>query len=247
MIKNIILNDKTIETIINLLKSSYLSYNKNNWQEYKYLKYCKKNLKNLIYLSSSTEISETTIKLMNLYISYYHNYKYNISYKGNEKKDNAIIEDKDDDLINNIDYLENINRIDIDSEDTKLDIDNNNNNDSKINIIENKFNNINIISIFRIRNYFYIYAKIKDEIKYDKIDIDKEKDFFQFFSNMKSISVKEKPNEKITKKVKNEEYRKALFDLQNLFQNQYIIYCLVLIIQISHKQKIYLRFYQNYA
>ena len=51
---------------------------------------------------------------------------------------------------------------------------------------------------------------------YDIIDMDKEKDFLQFFTNMKNISAKENSDQKVRKKVKNEEYRKALFDLQNL-------------------------------
>ena len=213
IINNIISNDKNIDTIINLFKSAYYSYNLKNWQEYKYIKYCKKNLRLLIYISSEAEIYETTIKLINLYITYFHNFKYNLSYKGNDKNKDG------EDLNDSIDYLEKINYNETEN-DKNLDLDNLNNN-SNMDIIKDKFNSVNLMAIFRIRNYFYIYIKIKEKMSYDKIDLQKEKDFELFFEYMKNIALKENVVEKIKKKVKNDEYRKALFELQNII----IKYC----------------------
>ena len=203
IIKNIIMNDEIIDKIINLFKSAYQSYKTDNWQEYKYIKYCKKNLRNLIYISSSSQIIEVTIKLINLYICYFHNFKYNLAYKGSE-----IINDSNDSK----DYIERINNMD-DNSYKAMDLEINNDN---INNIENKFNSFNLISIFKIRDYLYIYIKLKDKSSYDKIDIKKENEFESFFTNIKNIAVKENSKEKFKRKIKNEEYRKSLFSLQNL-------------------------------
>ena len=221
IINNIILDDK-IEIIINSFKEAYKLYKIDNWREYKYIKYYKKNLKNLIYISSSTQKNNISIKLINLYISYFHNFKYNLSYKGNKESESIVENEKEEENIDYTEILDNIN-----NDDKDINMENNNekeknigkniiDNNSIINIIDNKFNSINLISIFKIRNYFYIYIKIKENSFYDKIDIQKEKEFKFFFINMKKISVKENPQIKTSKKDKNEEYRKALFTLQNL-------------------------------
>jgi hypothetical protein len=216
---NILLNEKAVKTIIDLFKSAYQSYNINNWREYKYIKYCKKNLKHLIYISSSSELSseENTLNLINLYISFFHNFKYNLSYKGNEGEENMITNmiEKEDSQ-ENIDYIERISKIDIDLEESenKMDIDEK---EKIVNIgkrIEEE--KINLISMFRINNYIYLYIKLKEKITYDKINIDEEKDFDSFFKNIKDISANENSEQKIKKKLKNEEYRKALFTFQNL-------------------------------
>ena len=216
---NILLNEKAVKTIIDLFKSAYQSYNINNWREYKYIKYCKKNLKHLIYISSSSELSseENTLNLINLYISFFHNFKYNLSYKGNESEENMITNmiEKEESQ-ENIDYIERISNIDIDLEesDNKMDIDEKEKIVNKGKSIEEE--KINLISMFRINNYIYLYIKLKEKITYDKINIDEEKDFDSFFKNIKDISANENSEQKIKKKLKNEEYRKALFTFQNL-------------------------------
>ena len=223
---NILLNDKAVKTIIDLFKSAYQSYNINNWREYKYIKYCKKNLKHLIYISSSSELAseENTLNLINLYISFFHNFKYNLSYKGNDSGESMITNLIDnEESQENIDYIERISKIDIDLEENEnnnqMDIDTKEKN-ININIgkgiEEEKFKNINLISMFRINNYIYLYIKLKEKITYDKINIDEEKDFDSFFVDIKHISVNENSEKKLKKKLKNEEYRKALFTLQNL-------------------------------
>ena len=209
---NILLNEKTLETIINLFQEAYQSYNINNWREYKYIKYCKKNLKHLIYISSSSnQISiQTTIKLINLYISYFHNYKYNLSYKGNLNGENNItnlIEKEENNIDTNMD-LDEDNKMDIEIKEIK--------NNKYKGIEEDKFKNINLISMFRINNYIYFYIKLGEKISFDKINIDTEKDFEIFFNNLKEIAANENSEQKIKKKKKDEEYRKALFTLQNL-------------------------------
>ena len=157
IIRTIIMNHENIDKIIYLFKSAYQSYKIDNWQEYKYLKYCKKNLRNLIYIFSSGKINDITIKLINLYICYFHNFKYNLAYKGSE-----IIDDSNE----SIDYIERVNNVE------NIEINNiNKMNNSNINKIENKFNYSNIISIFKIRNYFYIYIKNKEKSSFDIIDI----------------------------------------------------------------------------
>ena len=83
-------------------------------------------------------------------------------------------------------------------------------------IEEDKFKNINLISMFRINNYIYFYIKLGEKISYDQINIDTEKDFEIFFNNLKEIAANENSEQKIKKKKKDEEYRKALFTLQNL-------------------------------
>ena len=223
IVDNILLNDKTFQTIIDLFKSAYQSYNINNWREYKYIKYCKKNLKHLIYIAtSSNQIQEQiTLKLINLYISYFHNFKYNLSYKKNDSNENTITNIIEKDEANeNVDYMEKISRVDI-----NMDLDEDNKTNIKINsykeIEGEKYKNINIISLFRINNYLYLYIKLKDKITYDTINIDTERDFESFFKNIKDIAANENSEQKIKKRMKNEEYRKALFTLQNLF----IKYC----------------------
>ena len=223
IVDNILLNEKTLQTIIDLFKSAYQSYNINNWREYKYIKYCRKNLKHLIYIAtSSNQIqAQITIKLINLYISYFHNFKYNLSYKRNDSNEitiKNIIEKEESN--ENIDYMEKISRVDM-----NMDLDEDNNNNIKINsdkdLEGDKYKNINIISMFRINNYLYLYIKLNDKITYDTINIDTEKDFESFFKNIKEIAANENSEIKIKKRMKNEEYRKALFTLQNLF----IKYC----------------------
>ena len=218
---NLLLNQQTLNAIINLFKTAYQSYNINNWREYKYFKYCKKNLKHLIYISSSSELisEEITIKLINLYISYFHNFKYNLSYKGNISKDNNITDiiEKEESKTN-IDYMEKISNKNMDlNGDNKMDID--------IKVIKSDldkgiegeiYKKVNLISMFRINNYIYLFIKLKEKISYDKINIDKEKDFESFFTNIKDIAANENSEQKIKKRKKNEEYRKALFTLQNL-------------------------------
>ena len=223
IINNLLLNEQTLKTVIDLFKSAYQSYNINNWREYKYIKYCKKNLKHLIYISSSSEkiSEEINIKLINLYISYFHNFKYNLSYKGNENYITSIIEKEEH--IENVESIEKGDNIDIElDEENKMDIDireKKENGDKGIQ--EDKYKNINLIIIFRINNYLYLYIKLKEKISYDKINIDKEKDFESFFSYIKEIAANENSEQKIKKKKKNEEYRKALFTFQNLL----IKYC----------------------
>ena len=238
ILNDIIFNDKYIEVIIYLFKKAYQSYKIDNWKEYKFFKYCKKNLKNLIYISSSSQMNNTTIKLINTYISYFHNFKYNLSYKGNIKADESIIrEQKENDSIDYIDALNNMNANISDSDnnsdkDLKIENISDNENDEEINMkdnkineinnnsnidsIDNKFNSINLLTIFKIRNYFYIFVKIKDKSFFDKINIQEEKEFKSFCVNMREISVQENSKKKYKKKDKNEEYRKALFTLQNL-------------------------------
>ena len=219
IINNIILNEKNIELIINLFKFAYQKYKINNWKEYKYLKNCKKNIKTLIYISSNAQINDIAIKLINLYISYFHNFKYNISYKGNGR--DSISKNKKDSK-ESIDYIERINNMTYD-DDKIMDLESNNINNFNISDIDNKFSLINIISNFKIRNYFYIYIKIKDKASFDKVDIEKEKDFKEFFIYMKNIisKLKEKTVSGEKKSDKNNEYRNALFTFQNLI----IKYC----------------------
>lgn len=223
IINHIILNEKNIESIISLFKSCYNSFKIDNWNEYKYIKYCKKNLRNLIYISSSSQIYDISLKLINLYIAYFHNFKYNFSYTGNYNQDKSILNENEKiDNSNNIDNLETVDDIGFDNGNyEKIDIESTAVNMNKINLIENNFNSSNLISVFRVRNLFYIYSKIKNESAYDIINMDKEKDFQTFFNNMKNITLKENSNKKIKKKAKNEEYRKALFELQNIF----IVHC----------------------
>ena len=223
IIDNILLNEQTFQTIIDLYKTSYKSYNINNWREYKYIKYCKKNIKHLIYISSSSnKISEQiTIKLINLYISYFHNFKYNLSYKGNESNQSLIDEIKNEEIKSkyNIDFIEKINKtnIEIDTNEIKMDLDIKEKNECNIiGIEEDKYKNINLISMFRINNYIFLYIKLKEKISYDKINIDKEKDFELFLKNIKEIAANENSEQKIKKKIKNDEYRKALFTFQNI-------------------------------
>ena len=223
IISHIILNEKNIEIVINLFKSCYKSFKIDNWTEYKYIKYCKKNLRNLIYLSSSSQIYDISLKLINLYIEYFHNFKYNFSYVGNINQDKFILNEDDiidnsNNIDNNIDNLETIDNISCDNgNDDKINIESTAINLIKINIIEKNFYASNIISVFRIRNLFYIYLKIKNESSYDIINMDTEKDFQMFFNNMKNISLNENSSKKIKKKAKNEEYKNALFELQNIF------------------------------
>ena len=84
-----------------------------------------------------------------------------------------------------------------------------------------KYKNINLISFFRINNFIYLYKKKKKKFSYDIINVDKHKEFDLFFNNIKNIASNENSEHKIKKKIKNEEYRKALFILQNLL----IEYC----------------------
>ena len=222
ILDDILLNEKTLQTIIDLFKSAYQSYNINNWREYKYIKYSKKNLKHLIYISSSSNLipTETTIKLINLYISFFHNFKYNLSYKYNEKNEKMITDiiekEQSKDAFDNVEK-NNDKDINMDlDEDKKMDIEFKEKKDIDTGITGDKFKNINIISMFRINNYIYLYIKLKEKITYDKINIDIEKDFESFFNNIKEIAANESPEQKIKKKMKNEEYRKALFTFQNL-------------------------------
>ena len=220
---SILLNKETFRIIIDLFKSAYQTYNINNWNEYKYIKYCKKNLKHLIYISSlNSENEEGTLKLINLYLSYFHNFKYNLSYKGNENNEyvnNNLIEEK---------LKENVDSNDIKNE-KDMDLDENNNREDNLNkknilnkdIEGDKYKNINLISFFRINNFIYLYIKLKEKFSYDIINVDKHKEFDLFFNNIKNIASNENSEHKIKKKIKNEEYRKALFILQNLL----IEYC----------------------
>ena len=73
--------------------------------------------------------------------------------------------------------------------------------------------------MFRINNYLYLYIKLKDKITYDAINTDTEKDFESFLKNIKEIAANENSEQKIKKRMKNDEYRKALFTLQNLLIN----------------------------
>jgi hypothetical protein len=117
-----------------------------------------------------------------------------------------------------MDNLETIDNISCDNgNDDKINVESTVVNMNKVNLIENNFYASNLISVFRIRNLFYIYSKIKNESAYDTINMDKEKEFQMFFNNMKNISLNENSSKKIKKKAKNEEYRKALFELQNSF------------------------------
>ena len=221
IVDNILLNEKTLQTIITLFKSAYLSYNINNWKEYKYIKYCKKNLKHLIYIASSSDKihGQITLKLINLYISFFHNFKYNLSYKMNDDNENTItkIIEKEESK-ENIDYMEQISKVDMNMDLDEECKDNNNINSDK-DIEGVKYKNINLISMFRINNYLYLYIKLKDKITYDAINTDTEKDFESFLKNIKEIAANENSEQKIKKRMKNDEYRKALFTLQNLLIN----------------------------
>ena len=211
IINNITFNEKSIDLVIKIIKSKIGPDKLKSWKYYKYIKYYKKNIKNLIYISSYSQLHEITLKLINFYISSFHNFKYNLSYKGNENNNNSINED--DNLNDNIDYLERINI----SDDNKDKI-NENKHEIINNEFDNKFNSIsNLISIFRIRNYFYIYIKMKDKSVYDIIDIQIQKEFEILFNYMRNIAAKENSEKKLKKREKNEEYRKALFNLQKLF------------------------------
>ena len=209
LIKNVIFNGQNIEYIIKTIKLNNCFDKLTKWKYYRSIKYHRKNIRYLIYISSFTQSTEVTLKLINCYISIFHNFKYNLSYKGNENNDNLI--NKED---NNIDYLERINILDNDND--KI-ISMENNNEININTIDNKLNLItNLITMFKIRNYFYIYIKIKDKSVYDMIDMEKQKDFEILFNYMRNIAAKEYSEKKIKKSKKNAEYRKALFNLQNL-------------------------------
>ena len=217
--ENILMNEKTFNTIIDLLKSAYQTYNINNWNEYKYLKYCKKNIKHLIYISSylNPNKEENTLKLINLYMSFFHNFKYNLSYKGNETNKYMIKK-------LNEEKCEANNEYNIQKNDMNMDLDENNkmenDKDEKNSLYEgiegDKYKNINLISFFRINNYIYLYIKLREKFSYDIINVNEEKDFGLFFTDIKKIAANENSEQKIKKKLKNEEYRKALFTLQNL-------------------------------
>ena len=58
---------------------------------------------------------------------------------------------------------------------------------------------------------------MKDKSVYDIIDIQIQKEFEILFNYMRNIAAKENSEKKLKKREKNEEYRKALFNLQKLF------------------------------
>ena len=67
--------------------------------------------------------------------------------------------------------MEKISKVHMDVEKFKI------NNKNIIKISREINININLISIFRINNYLYLYIKLNDKIIYNAINADTEKDF----------------------------------------------------------------------
>ena len=103
--------------------------------------------------------------------------------------------------------------------DSDVDMENNYSKESEE--LNEKYNKSNLIVIFCIREFLYLFIKVKNNISYDIINFDSNDEMNNFFNKTKSLIIKENAKEKVKKYIKNEEYFNSLF----LLQNTLIKYC----------------------